>query len=34
MFSEEQINNISVEEFNKLTPENKELILKILAEYK
>ena len=34
MFTFEQIQNISKDEFSKLTPENKELILKILSEYK
>lgn len=34
MFTEDQILNISKEEFAKLSPENKELILKIISEYK
>lgn len=34
MFTFEQIQNISKDEFSKLSPENKELILKILTEYK
>lgn len=34
MFTPEQIKNISKDEFSKLSPENKELVLKILSEYK
>lgn len=34
MFTFDQIKNISTEEFARLTPENKELVLKILSEYK
>ena len=34
MFTEDQIKNISVDDFKKLSPENKELVLKILEEYK
>ena len=34
MFTFEEIKNISQDEFKKLSPENKELVLKILTEYK
>ena len=34
MFTFDQLKNISADEFSKLTPENKELVLKILSEYK
>ena len=34
MFTKEQIMNINKDEFEKLSPDNKELILKILSEYK
>ena len=34
MFTIDQIVNISKDEFAKLSPDNKELILKILSEYK
>lgn len=34
MFTEEQIKNISVEQFKNLSAENKQLVLKILDEYK
>ena len=34
MFTEEQIKNITVDQFKNLSPENKQLVLKILDEYK
>lgn len=34
MFTKDQVMNISKDEFAKLSPENKELILKILSEYR
>ena len=34
MFTQDQIMNISKDEFSKLSAENKELILKILSEFK
>ena len=34
MFTPDQVMNISKDEFAKLSPENKELVLKILSEYK
>ena len=34
MFSEDQIKNITKEQFDKLSPENKDLVIKILSEYR